>query len=502
MAKSNTRNYLALDLGAESGRGIVGRFDGKTIELEEVYRFGHTPLNWRGTLRWDVLVMVMHLRNALGEAIKNTGKDLISAGVDTWGVDYVLLDQNDDLLGYPFHYRDARTDVSMPAAWDKLGKDVIFNTTGLQFQWFNTLYQVYSDVLVKSGRINQAKTLMFMPDFLGYSLGGEKTCEYTIASTSQMLDAKKRTWAAPMLKKLGIPTGMLLPLVQPGTVTGKVHADVAAATGAARTLKIVAPGGHDTASAVAAVPALGGQDWAFLSSGTWSLLGAELAQPIISAEAMNAGFTNEGGLNNTIRFLRNIMGLWLVQELRRGWTDAKGNAPSYAELTKAAGAAKPFGPVVNPNWTAFSRPGEMQAKFVKFCQGTGQKPPETQGEFVRCALESLALAYRSALDGLEKLLGRKINTLNIVGGGTKNLLLNQLAADACGVDVLAGPEEATAMGNILAQLLADKKIKNLDEGRHIISASCQPRHYTPKNAAAWDAMHAKYKKIENKNVKF
>ncbi|MCL5270786.1 MAG: rhamnulokinase [bacterium] len=498
---SKTRNYLALDLGAESGRGIVGRFDGKKIKLEEVYRFGHTPLDYNGTLRWDVLVMALHLRNALAAAVAKTSASLASLGVDTWGVDYVLLDRNDDLLGYPFHYRDARTDVSMPAVWKEVGKEAIFKVTGLQFQWFNTLYQLFADVLAGAGRLEAARTMMFMPDFLGWTLGGEKSCEYTIASTSQMLDARKRTWARSLLRSLGIPDRILMPLTQPGTVTGRLHADVVAATGAPSAMKVVAPGCHDTASAVAAVPA-SGEGWAYLSSGTWSLLGAELAEPIINDAVMAENFTNEGGLAGTIRFLKNIMGLWLVQELRRAWTDDAGNAPDYATLTREAAEARPFGSIVDCNWTPFSRPGQMPEKIVKFCKGTGQQPPATRGEYVRCALESLALAYRQALEALERTQGRRIDRIHIVGGGTKNLLLNQLAADACGREVLAGPEEATALGNILAQMLADKKIKSLGEGRRIIAASFSLKRYKPHDSAAWDDAYGRYVKYQAKSVKF
>lgn len=499
MAKK-TSNYLALDLGAESGRGIIGRFDGKTIQLEEVYRFQHTLMHYRGTLRWDVLMMTLHLREALKAAAAKTRGALASLGVDTWGVDYVLLDKNGDLLGYPYHYRDARNDVAMPAAFKKVGQKAIFDVTGLQFMGFNTLFQLYAEVTSKSGRLDAAKIMLFMPDFLSYSLGGDPTAEYTIASTSQMLDAKKRAWAKPLIEKLGIPTGILPQIVKPGTVTGHVSAEVAALTGASESIKIVAPGRHDTASAVAAAPVVGGDDWAYISSGTWSLFGVELKKPIISDAVMANSYTNEGGLNGTIRFLTNIMGLWIVQELRRAWTDAKGNAPSYAELAQAAADSRPFGAVINPNWAPFGKPGQMPAKITKFCKATGQKPPRTQGEFVRCALESLALIYRASLDRLEELQGRKIRRIHIIGGGCQNKLLNQLAADACDCEIHAGPVEATAMGNILGQMLADGQIASLEEGRQIVANSCKPEIYKPNHTEQWAKAYEKFKDLAATDV--
>lgn len=499
MAKK-TRNYLALDLGAESGRGIIGRFDGKTIGLEEIYRFSHTPLTYRGSLRWDVLVMVAHLREALKAAATQTRGNLASLGVDTWGVDYVLLDKNGDLLGYPYHYRDARTDETMPAVFKKVGKKKIFDVTGLQFMPFNTLFQLYAELSAKSGRLDAAKTMLFMPDFLSYALGGEKSCEYSIASTSQMLDAKKRTWSKPLLKELGIPTDILPKIVMPGAQTGTISAETAALTGAPAGLKIVAPARHDTGSAVAAVPADGEDGWAYISSGTWSLFGSELKQPRLSETVMQNGFTNEGGLEGTIRLLTNIMGLWLVQQLRQAWTDKSGNAPDYAELTRLAGEARAFGPIVLPNWAPFGKPGDMPAKFVKFCKATGQKPPKTQGEFVRCALESLALAYRAGMDKLVAMQGRPVDRIHIIGGGGKNRLLDQLTADACGCEVLAGPVEATAMGNILAQMLADGQIGSLEEGRRIVRASCQPERFTPENPKGWGEAYGLYQKLEAQEI--
>lgn len=498
MAKK-TRNYLALDLGAESGRGIVGRFDGGKIRIKEVYRFGHTPLTYRGTWRWDVLAMVRHLKQALAAASEQTRGELISLAVDTWGVDYVLLDRNDDLLGYPYHYRDDRGNRAMAALLKKLPAEEIYNVTGIQFLFFNTIYQLYAEKMERTGALEAAKAMLFMPDFLAYALGGEKSCEYTIASTAQLLDARRRAWSRSLIKKAGLPGSIFLPLVQPGTIKGRLHKDVAAETGAPRGVNVVAPGAHDTASAVAAVPAEG-EDWAFLSSGTWSLFGAEESQPVINETSFAHSFTNEGGLEGTTRLLRNIMGLWLVQELRRAWTDKRGNAPDYATLMQEAAQAKPFGPVVDESWGPFSKPGEMPAKFAHYCKKTGQTPPRTRGEFVRCALESLALAYRDTLESLQTVRGRRVERIHIVGGGTKNTLLNQMAADACGREVVAGPEEATALGNIMAQMLADGQIGSVAEGRGIVKASFRPGRYRPRDREAWDERYGFYQKLKRRRV--
>jgi rhamnulokinase len=488
-----TRNYLALDLGAESGRGIIGRFDGKTISIEEVYRFQHQIPQYRGSLRWDILQIASQLKEALASAAAKS-RDLVSLGVDTWGVDCVLLDKNGDLLGYPYHYRDARNDAAMEAAIKKLGREKIYEVTGLQFLPFNTLFQLYAEKLSGSGRLDAAQTMLFIPDFLSYYFGGEKSCEYTIASTSAMLDAKKRTWAKDLIKSLGIPTGILPRIVQPSTVTGTLLPELAAATGAPAGLKIVAPGRHDTASAVAAVPA-NGVGWAYLSSGTWSLFGSEIPKPVIKPEGMAASYTNEGGLDGTIRYLTNIVGLWLVQELRRAWTDRAGKGPDYTTLTAEAAKARPFKAIINPNWAPFHKPFEMPKKIARYCQATGQKPPRSQGEYVRCALESLALMYRASLEKLVGLQGKSIERLHIIGGGTQNRLLNQLAADACGIEVLAGPVEATAMGNILSQMIADGAIGSLEEGRRVIAASCKPERFTPSGNHEMEEAYAKFKTL-------
>ncbi len=479
-----TRNCLALDLGAESGRGIVGRFDGRRITLEEIYRFVQEPLKDRGTLRWDALSIAAHLRRALAAAVGKTRGNLSSLAVDTWGVDYVLLDRNGNLLGYPYHYRDSRTDGIMEAAFRRVPAEEMYRTAGIQFMALNTLFQLFSEARASSGALEAARTMLMIPDFFSLTLGGEDVCEYTEATTSGMIDARRRAWAGAMARRLGIPGRILPRLVEPGTVRGSIRRDVAEETGARRDLKIVATASHDTQSAIAAVPAEGG-DWAYLSSGTWSLLGTEEDRPILSDEARDAQFTNEGGFERKISFLTNLQGLWVVQQLRAAWADRAGRAPDYGDLVRQAAGATPFGPLIRLDWQPLAKPGRMPEKIVFFCRATGQRPPRSRGEFVRCALESLALAYRQAMDRLGAVRGRPVRRLHIVGGGSRNDLLNQMAADACGVEVLAGRVEATALGNVIGQLIACREIRSVAEGRRIVRSSVRPRRFEPRSAAAW-----------------
>jgi len=489
-----TRNYLALDLGAESGRGIVGRFDGREIGLEEVYRFTQEPLRDRGTLRWDALAIAAHLRRALAAAVARTRGRLAALAVDTWGVDYVLLDRNDALLGYPYHYRDARTDGMTEAAFRKVPAREMYGLTGIQFMSLNTVFQLFSEARASGGALEAARTLLMIPDFFSLTLGGGKVCEYTEASTSGMIDARKRTWAGGMIRRLGIPARILPRLVEPGTVRGRVRRDVAEETGAPAALKVVATASHDTQSAIAAVPAEG-DDWAYLSSGTWSLLGTEEDRPILADGAREAQFTNEGGFGRKISFLTNLQGLWVVQQLRAAWT-AKGRAPDYAALAGEADRARPFGPLLRLDWAPLAKPGKMPEKIAAFCGATGQRVPRSRGEFVRCALESLALAYRQAVDRLGAVRGRPVRRLHIVGGGSRNGLLNQMAADACGVEVLAGPVEATALGSVLGQMLADGEIRSIAEGRAIIRSAVRPRSCAPRSAGDWAEALARLGKLE------
>ncbi|TAN36222.1 MAG: rhamnulokinase [Verrucomicrobia bacterium] len=490
MAK--TTNYLALDLGAESGRAIVGTFDGKKLVLKELHRFPNGPVKVGQRMHWDALRLFAEMKTGLKKAQEIYGK-LESLGIDTWGVDFGLLDAQGELLGNPVHYRDARTDGMVEAAFKRAPRAAFYRATGIQFMQLNSVFQLFALAQAQSPQLAAAKQLLFMPDLFNYWFTDRAVIERTIASTSQCLDPKSGKWATAVLKKLGIPTQILGKIVEPGAVIGSLTAQVAEETGA-KGLKVVAPGGHDTACAVAAVPAAI-KNYAYLSSGTWSLMGMELDKPVVTDASLKYNFTNEGGVCDTIRFLKNISGLWLVQECRRTWA-ARGEELDYATITKQAAAAPSLSAFVDPNHADFLTAGDMPARIQKFCKRTGQKVPKTKGEIIRVALESLAMKYRWVLERLEELTGQKAEVLHIVGGGTQNKLLNQLAANAVGRPVITGPIEATAVGNILMQMLATKKIKSLAEGRKIVRASFPTDTYKPQTAAAWDAAYQRFLKIQ------
>jgi rhamnulokinase len=486
MAK--TSDYLALDLGAESGRGLVGRFDGGRIELEEVHRFPNGPVRMAETLYWDLPRLFDEIKVALRKAsAAHPGLD--GVGVDTWGVDFGLIGRGGTLLGNPVHYRDARTEGMIEEALRRVPRERIYEITGLQFLPFNTVYQLLALKRSDSPLLEVAETLLMMPDLLGWLLTGRRAGERTIASTTQLLDPRLGTWSDALCEALELPRAILPELIEPGTELGPLLRSVAEDVGSAR-LSVLAPATHDTASAVVAVPAAvsnssGAPDWCYISSGTWSLLGVEVPAPIINAETLRHNFTNEGGVAGTTRLLKNIMGLWLVQESRRTWARA-GRDLSYDELLPRAEAARPFAALVDPDHPSFLSPGDMPARLAAFCTRTGQAPPGDEGAFVRCALESLALKYRWAVERLESILGTTIRTIHVVGGGSKNALLCQFTADACGRPVVAGPVEATAVGNVLMQATARGRIATLADARAVVARSFPVRTYEPRDASAWD----------------
>ena len=471
--------YLAVDLGAESGRVMAGLWNGKRVRLEEIHRFPNGPVALGETIRWDVLRLWGEIQNGLALAGKKFGKQIVSVGADTWGVDFVLLNKQEEILGQPYHYRDARTRGALERTFRKVPRAEIFAQSGLQFMELNSLYQLLAWKEHSPALLDAAETLLFMPDFMHWAMCGVKRAEFTIASTSQFVHPQTRNWSVPLLKKLGLPTHFLPKMVTPGTTLGTLRNSLGERTGLSG-VKVVAPPSHDTASAVAGVPSAhtGKTNWAYISSGTWSLLGLEVGKAVLTPRAMELNVTNEGGIDGTYRLLRNIIGLWLVQQCKRSF-DAAGRKYDYAELTAMATRAKPLRSVVNLKDPRFLNPPDMPKAIQEFCRETGQPIPKTAGELVRCAYESIAAEYREVFNGLEELSGERIEVIHIVGGGSQSKLLNQIAADACGRPVVTGPVEATALGNLLTQIRADGELASLSEMRGVVRASTTVEHYTP-----------------------
>lgn len=482
---------LAFDYGASSGRGILGSFDGEVLKLDEVHRFSNDPVTVNGTFYWDILRLYHELKQGVVKCVKSGSRDVAGIGIDTWGVDFGLIDATGQLLGNPYHYRDNRTDGMMEAAQKVISRREIYEQTGTQFQKFNTLYQLLSMKLSGSPLLEKADKMLFIPDLLNYFLTGIKASEFTIASTSQMYSYKTGGWAKDMLEKLEIPTGVLAGIIDAGTVLGSMKRDVAGGLGLGDT-PVIAVAGHDTGSAVVSVPAAEGK-YAYLSSGTWSLLGVEIDSPIINETTFKLNYTNEGGINRTVRLLKNIMGLWIYQECKRYW-DKSGEAMSFDELEEAAAMEKPFNAFIDPDNEVFYSPGNMPDKIAGFCKSTGQKLPESKGAIVRCIMESLALKYRMAVEGLEEIIGYKLPVIHIVGGGCKNTVLCQFAANATGKRVVAGPIEATAIGNLTTQLIALGKLKDLKEARELVRRSFPMVEYVPVDRGAWDEAYNEFRK--------
>jgi rhamnulokinase len=482
------KKILAFDLGAESGRGVLGLLDGQQLRLEVVHRFPNGAVRTLDTFHWDVLRLHGEMLHTLGLCAGQHGC-LDSLGVDTWGVDFALLGRDGTLLGNPRHYRDPHTEGIMEEAFRRLPRDEVFRQTGIQFMRFNTLFQLLALQRDRSPLLDAAQTLLFMPDLFHYFFTGIKVNEFTDASTSQMLDPATKQWAYGLVQSFGLPAQLLGTLVQPGTVLGPLRTSVAAETGL-NAAPVIAPASHDTGSAIAAVPATG-TSWAYISSGTWSLMGVEMEQPLVTDAARSANFTNEGGVGGTIRFLKNVMGLWLVQECRRAWERA-GHRYNYDELTHLAEAAPPFVSLVDPDDASFILPPNMPAALADFCRRSGQPAPADPGATVRCALESLALRYRWVLERLEELTGKPLEVIHIIGGGSQNALLNQFTADACNRPVLAGPVEATAIGNVLVQAIGLGVLGSLADARQMVRRSFEVRTFTPRDPEAWQEPYERF----------
>jgi rhamnulokinase len=475
------RVFVAVDLGAESGRVIAGVFDGRRVRLEELHRFPNGPVQLAGSWRWDALRLWSEVRQGLGVAAARFGAGVGSIGVDSWGVDYVLLSKSGEMLGQPFHYRDHRTDGVMDRVAAVVSRAEVFAATGVQFLPFNTLYQLLSARERTPELLACADRLLLMSDFFHWCLCGSTAVEFTNATTTQFFDPITRTWAADLLTRFGLPTHMLGEVVPPGTVLGTLRPDVRAGTRLGA-VTVVAPATHDTASAVAAVPTAhtGSSNWAYISSGTWSLVGVELPAANLSPAARDRNLTNEGGVNGTVRLLKNVMGLWLVQQCRAEFR-RRGLEHDYDILIDQAEAAEPKRSVIDPDDPRLLNPDDMPAAITALCREASQPEPATPGQFVRCCLDSLALKYRRVVKMLEEVTGARIGAIHVVGGGARNRLLNQLTADACGAPVLAGPVEATAVGNVLVQACAAGELASLADLRAVVSESSLVEHYSPRS---------------------
>lgn len=483
-----TTHYLACDLGAESGRLMLGTLDDGKIFLEELHRFPNGPVKKEGALHWNMEGLFAELRDGLKKAAARK-LPITSFSADSWGVDYILYDADGKMMLPVWHYRDARTARGVENAKVRVDWPTIYSETGIQYMALNTIYQLAAE---PPERLEKVKQLLLIGDAFNHYCCGVAKNEESLASTTQLYNPRTKAWSKKLLGALGLREEMFAPIVPSGTKLGKLKPDLAMETGLPQ-IEIIASCSHDTGAAVAAVPARGG-NWAYLSSGTWSLMGVEWPQPVITDQGRDANFTNEIGYGGSVRLLKNIVGLWIVQECRRDWAK-RDSEFDYVTLTKLASEAKPFASLINPADPRFVSPDDMPAKIVAFCKETGQPAPDSPGAFVRCALESLALFYRVTLRQLEVIIGKKIETLNIVGGGSQNTLLNQFAANALQIPVIAGPTECTALGNILIQAIALGHLPSLGAAREVVRNSFAVKTLKPATAEEWEAAFKRFQKI-------
>ncbi|MBN2559137.1 MAG: rhamnulokinase [Clostridia bacterium] len=478
---------LGFDYGASSGRAMLGIFDGERISLEEVHRFSNDPVNINGTLYWDVLRLFHELKTGMIECRKQGHGDISAIAIDTWGVDFGLLDKDGRLIENPVHYRDARTDGMIEKACEIVPREEIYGRTGIQFMQFNTIFQLFALSRTRPELLERADRMLFMPDLLNYFLTGSIYSEYSIASTAQMLDIRTGDWDRGLLDRLGIPHHFLADIIDGGNAVGILKPGICEETGIGP-VPVIAVAAHDTGSAVISAPAET-DNFAFLSSGTWSLLGTELKKPIVNEKAAGLDYSNERGFNRTIRLLKNIMGLWIYQDCRRQWNREEETEVSFDELELAAREAGPFRSLIDVDNDMFYHHGRMPEKVQEFCKNTGQPVPETKPQIVRCIMESLALKYRYVFEGLEEVVGRRIPDLHIVGGGCRNMMISRFTASALGRTVTTGPVEATAAGNVIAQLIALGHIKDMAHGREVIRRSFEIREFKPEDPEKWNEVY-------------
>lgn len=484
------KRVLAFDFGASSGRAIIGHFDGENIRLEEIHRFSNDPVKVGNTLYWDVLRLFHEIKQGLVKAKLAGGFD--SVGIDTWGVDFGLVDEFGCLVENPVHYRDLRTAGLVEETFKTIPKEELYGRTGIQFMELNTLFQLVALKKYRPHILQRADKLLFMPDLFAYLLTGNMQTEYSIATTSQMVDIKTKDWACDLLDKLGLPKDILTPIVPSGTPKGELSDEICEELGLEKA-KVISVCGHDTQSAITAVPS-DEKSFAFLSSGTWSLFGTELPEPIVNETSLQINITNEGGYGGMTGLLKNIIGLWLIQESRRQWK-REGQDYSYADLERMALSEEPFKCFIDPDAPEFTPPGDIPERVREFCGKTGQYVPQTVGEVMRCIYESLAMKYRLTFEKIKECTGRDYPAIHVIGGGTKDTLLCQMTADSCNVPVKAGPIEATVLGNIAVQLMSSGDIPDIATAREIVSRSETLRTYEPKDADAWTAAYDRFKAI-------
>ncbi len=484
---------LAFDFGASSGRAMLFTFDGEKLDIEEMHRFSNDPVMISGHFHWDILRLFFEIKQGINKTVLAGHGDIQAIGIDTWGVDFGLFDKNGKLLGNPYHYRDTRTNGMEELADKTIGKEYIFKKTGIQFNFFNTLFQFMAMKEENDPILDIADRMLFVPDIFNYLLTGEMKNEYSIASTSQLLDVYSKTWDKQLMEKAGIPTRIFGDIVMPGTVIGTLTDDICEELGCPK-IPVIAVGSHDTASAVASVPVTEDYKYAYISTGTWALMGSEIDEPRVSDVTYKYNFTNEGGVCDKIRFLKNIMGLWIIQESKRQWA-REGKNFSFDDLEQAAWAAEPFKSFIDPDDEMFAPPGNMPRRIREFCEKTGQPVPQNEGEIIRCIAQSLAFKFRMVTDAIEDITGEPLKAVHMVGGGIKDTMVCRFTASATGKTVLAGPVEATSTGNALLQLMALGKIDGLMEGRTIVKNSFPIKTYEPEDSDAWNAAYENYKKI-------
>ena len=482
------KHFLAFDLGASSGRAILGTLEQGQLELTEVHRFENQMQYINGHFFWNIFDLFNELKTGLKKCIQEHQIQPDSIGVDTWGVDFVHLNKEGMIVSLPFAYRDSRTNTAMEDLFQLIPKEEVYMQTGIQFMQFNSLFQLFSMIKDQSSLLEITEKILFMPDALNYLFSGETVTEFSIASTSQMIVPGKNEWQKALIEKLGIPTSILTEIVASGTIIGKITPDVASETGSAQ-VPVIAVAGHDTASAIASVPA-NNPNYAYISSGTWSLMGIESDCPLVSEQTLEMNYTNEGGVEGTTRFLKNIMGMWLIQECRRAWLDDKNY--SWNEMVELAKSATPFQYLINPDDSAFLNPGNMPEAIIAYCKKTGQGTPDCHAQIIRCVYDSLALKYRYTLEQIRMVSELPIEKIHIIGGGANNRFLNQLTADATKLSVIAGPTEATAIGNILVQAKAMGTLHSLNEMRQVVRNSFEVETFDPMDDLNWDQAYQKY----------